>query len=295
MAKNIQLTRIDATLGAEVRGVALGAALDSTVFAEIESAWHTHAVLVFPGQHLDDAAQIGFTRLFGASEGKITQGNKSFDQDPGFDVMSNLNPDGTPIDPHGPMGLYLKGDAFWHTDSSFKPVPAKASLMRARQVTSAGGETAFADMRAAYDVVDDATKRWLEDKRAVHSYAYSQGLIGGIAVHGQAELDALPPVEHPLVHYHPATGRKSLYLGRHASHIVGEQIESGRERLAALCEAACQPPRVFQHRWKPGDLILWDNRCVLHRACPYPPDQGRIMARSTVAGDGSGNEWSLDI
>ena len=172
-------------------------------------------------------------------------------------------------------------------------MPAKASLLSAGQVPSKGGETEFADMRAAWDRLDPEMQARLERKVAVHSYHYSQGKVGGLNVLSDADLDNLPPVEHPVVRTHPETGRKNLYIGRHASHIVGEEVETSRELLEALCDEACRPPRVISHRWAAGDLVIWDNRCVLHRGRPYPPDQPRQMRRTTVAGEVADNSWVL--
>ena len=148
-------------------------------------------------------------------------------------------------------------------------------------------------MRAAWDALDEVTQARLEGWVAVHSYAYSQGKIGGIALLTEKERDALPPVRHPLVRTHPATGRKSLYVGRHASHITGMDYEPGRALLAKLTEDACQPPRIFRHRWRAGDIVAWDNPCVLHRGHPWPFEQPRVMRRTTVAGDGE-NSWAIE-
>ena len=155
-----------------------------------------------------------------------------------------------------------------------------------------GGETAFADMRAAYDALEPAMQEWLADKIAVHSYAYSQGKVGGTRRDQRDEWEALPPVEQPVIRTHPATGRRNLYIGRHASHIVGEDERESRRLLERLCEDACRPPRVLVHRWAVGDLVMWDNRCVLHRGLGYPADQPRRMVRTTIAGDSNdANEW----
>lgn len=126
-----------------------------------------------------------------------------------------------------------------------------------------------------------------------HSYAWSQGRIGGTELLSESERDALPPVCHPVVNTHPATGRKSLYVGRHASHIVGMDVAEGRALLRRLTDAACQPPRLFRHRWQAGDLAVWDNPCVLHRGHPWPFGERRVMRRATVAGDGD-NPWVVD-
>lgn len=286
---SFRIHRFDATLGARIEGVDLGAVSDEA-FSQIEAAWHEHAVLVFPDQSLSDAEQIAFSRRFGALERPQTK--SGLGDDPCIFMLSNLRADGTLDAPGEAHELFNRGNQYWHTDSSFKRLPAKGSLLAAREVPGAGGETEFADMRAAYDALDAELKAWLEDKRAVHSYRYSQGLIGGLEVLSQDELDALPPVEHPLVQAHPATGRRALYIGRHASHIAGEDLEGSRALLKELCENACRPPRVFSHSWQAGDLVMWDNRCVLHRGRPWPPDQARVMARTTFANDDADNEWA---
>lgn len=276
------------TLGAIVTGCRV-ADLDEGAFKAIESAWHEHAVIVFPGQHLNDEQQSVFSRRFGAFERLLT--DKAPDARIG--LLSNQRPDGSLIPPEGPFGLLLLGNTFWHADSSFKRVPAKASLLSARTVPTQGGDTEWADMRAAYDALDEPTRTRLDGKRAVHSYEYSQGLIGGLDVLTKKEWEALPPVEHPIVLVHPVTRRRSLFIGRHASHIVGEDIEDSRAFLKRLTHDAARAPHTFRHTWSEGDLVIWDNRCVLHRGHSWPTDQVRTMARTTIAGEDSSNEWLL--
>ena len=279
----LEVTPIDnATLGATVSGVRLEA-LDDETFAVVEAAWHTHAVLVFPGQHLCEEAQVAFSERFGPPERKIFKIHSR--NDSATIHLSNVKKDGTLWSAGSETGLLLEGNNHWHTDSSFKRIPAKGSALTAKIVPETGGETAFADMRAAYDALEPAMQDRLADKIAVHSYAYSQGRIGGMTGVSEDEWEALPPVEHPVIRTHPATGRRSLYIGRHASHIVGEDERESRRLLERLCEDACRPPRVFTHRWSAGDLVLWDNRCVLHRGLGYPADQPRLMVRTTIAGD----------
>ena len=286
----LEIVATEATLGAVVRGVRL-AALDDAEFAAIERAWDDHAVLVFPGQNLSEAEQVAFSRRLGPLERSLTANNVG--ADPEVIVLSNMRDDGTLWPAGSAHGLFLQGNNYWHTDSSYKRVPSKGSALAARVVPQTGGETAFADMRAAWDALDAEMRGWLEDKRAVHSYAYSQGKVGGTEKLSKDEWDALPPVEHPIARRHPATGRRSLYIGRHASHIAGEDEEQSRALLERLCAEACRAPRVFTHRWRVGDLVLWDNRCVLHRGLGHPADQKRHMTRTTLAGDGASNEWSL--
>ena len=290
MASSVRVEPLDSTLGATVRGVDLGMPLGDEEFEEVNGAWLEHGVLVFPGQFLDDESHKAFSLRFGRLERVITRREGSTEV---ISNLSNVRGDGSLIPPDGSRALFLKGNSYWHTDSSFKRVPAKASLLSARQVPTEGGETEFADMRAAWDRLDPRMQARLEGKTALHSYRYSQGKVGGLDVLSEADLDDLPPVEHPVVRTHPETGRKSLYIGRHASHVVGEDVAASRELLEALCEEACRPPRVFSHRWTAGDLVIWDNRCVLHRGRPYPPDQPREMRRTTVAGEVADNEWAV--
>ncbi len=284
------ITPTGSTLGAVVTGVELRG-IDDDSFAAIEEAWHRHAVLVFPGQDLDDEAHVAFTRRFGALERNVVAGNVG--DNPETIVLSNLKQDGSLWQPESEHGLFLQGNSYWHTDSSFKRVPAKASILRAVRLPSRGGETEFADMRAAYDELDAALQARLDGSIAVHSYAWSQSRVGGMKALSEDEWSAVPPVEHPVIRTHPATARKNLYLGRHASHLKGEDVERSRRLLQSLCEAACRPPRTYKHRWRPGDLVLWDNRCVLHRGHGYPGDEARVMVRTTIAGEEAGNEWNL--
>ncbi len=290
MGMGIEIVPADATLGAVVRGVDL-ADLDDATFAAIERAWDEHAVLAFPDQNLTEAGQAAFSRGLGPLERSLTANNVG--ADPEIIVLSNMRDDGTLWPAESAHGLFLQGNNYWHTDSSYKRVPSKGSALAARVVPETGGETAFADMRAACDALDPEMRTYLEGKSAVHSYAYSQGRVGGTETLSEDEWDALPPVEHPIVRRHPNTGRPCLYIGRHASHIAGEDEAESRALLERLCEDACRPPRVFVHRWRVGDLVLWDNRCVLHRGLGHPADQPRHMTRTTLAGDGASNEWSL--
>lgn len=278
----------DTTLGAIVRGVTLRE-LGDAAFRKIEAAWHTYGVLIFPEQHLNDEEQVAFSRRFGSLERLIIQGAAN----PEIGVLSNVKADGTLIEPKGSYALFLLGNTFWHTDSSFKATPAKASLLSARAVPTEGGETQWADMRAAYDALDEHTRADLEGAAVVHSYRYSQGLIGGVDVLSEEEWKALPPVEHPIVRTHPATRRKNLFIGRHASHIKGRDVDESRALLNRLTAEAAVAPRVFTHRWSEGDIGIWDNRCVLHQGRTWPDDQPRTMARTTIAGEDGDNAWAL--
>ena len=276
-----------ATLGATVTNVDLGG-LDDEGFGAVLDAWHRHAVLVFPGQHLSDEQHIAFTRRFGRLERGLTRRSAG-----GLGRLSNVGKDGDVVDEENIQARFQRGNREWHSDSSYKSVGAKASILAAHVVPEEGGETEWADMRAAWDTLDAERQGWLEDKVAIHSYRFSHTWHGGLDILNAEELEDLPPVPHPLLRIHPQTGRKSLFVGRHASHIVGEDMASSRQLLRDLTANACTPPRIWGHRWRPGDIAIWDNRCVLHRGRPWPPGQARVMARSTVAGDDPDNEWAM--
>jgi alpha-ketoglutarate-dependent taurine dioxygenase len=270
----MQITRLDATLGAVVTGVSL-AALSDTEWTGIERAFHEHAVLVFPAQHLSSAEQVAFARRFGSIESLAD----------GYDAVpiSTIDRTGDVMEPDHPVMQVIRGNQGWHTDSSYMPVSAKASMLSAKVVTKAGGETEWADMRAAYDALDDEMRDRVSGLCAHHSIAYSQtkagfGSAGG---YGMDEAEQL----RPLVKVHPVTGRPALFIGRHAHAIPSLSAEESDALLEGLLQHACRPPRVHRHRWEPGDLVVWDNRCVLHRACEWDLTEPRVMRHTRIAGD----------
>jgi alpha-ketoglutarate-dependent taurine dioxygenase len=268
-----------ATLGAFVRGVKL-AALDSQEWRAIEDAFHAHAVLIFPGQHLSHAEQAAFGRRFGELDPLVAQ--------TGTVAISNVKADGTLRGDADPVKQILLGNEGWHTDSSYMPVSARASLLSAEVVTERGGETEWADMRAAWDALDEATRERVAGLAAYHSLKYSQARAGYGAEAGASFSYGLDQAEaplRPLVKVHPVTGRRALFIGRHAFGIPGLAASESEALLDELLELACRPPRVLQHRWQPGDLAIWDNRCVLHRARPYDPGVPRVMHHTRIAGD----------
>jgi alpha-ketoglutarate-dependent taurine dioxygenase len=273
----LTITPTGATLGAIVTGVDL-ANLDDAAWADIERAFLAHAVLIFPGQHLSDAAQIGFGRRFGAIEQLVA--------DREIVPISNQRADGTLMkDEEFGMQL-MRGNEGWHTDSSYMPLAAKASVLSAQVVPSAGGQTEWADMRAAYDALDEVTKARIAKLSAYHSLYYSQGRIGHKAAVGSSYgFHTDDPPLRPLVKVHPATGRKSLFIGRHAYGIPGLAPEESEKLLDGLVTFACRAPRTYSHAWQPGDVVVWDNRCVLHRARLFDHREARVMKHTRVAGD----------
>ena len=267
-----------ATLGAIVRGVKL-ASLSDADWRAVEDAFHAHAVLVFPEQRLSRAEQAAFGRRFGAYDTLVANSG-------GTVPISNLLPDGRIRPAADPVLGSLRGNERWHTDSSYSPLAAKCSILSAEIAARTGGETEFADMRAAWDALDAATRARIEGLAAHHSLAYSQAKIGEGAPAGFRygyEGHAAPL--RPLVKRHPVTGRPSLFIGRHAYGIPGLAEDESERRLDELLAFACRPPRVFAWRWTAGDVVIWDNRCVLHRARPWDPAEPRVMHHTRIAGD----------
>ena len=265
----------DATFGAIVSGIRV-ADVDDDTFGELYRAWLDHALLIFPGQHLMRDEQIAFARRFGPLE---------------FDIapLSNVRSDGAMRSDDDGVVKVLKGNMGWHCDSTYMPVQAKGAVFSAEVVPSHGGETGWADMRAAYDALAPALKARIAGLSALHSLHYSQAKLGHTAddkgdYAGYGFHIKDPPLR-PLVKIHPETGRKSLNVGRHAYGIPGLEEAESKALLDELCDLACQPPRVHYHSWTPGDVVTWDNRCLMHRACPWDMREARTMHHSRIAGD----------
>ncbi|MDJ0847977.1 MAG: TauD/TfdA family dioxygenase [Myxococcota bacterium] len=272
----LRIEPLPATLGATVTGVKL-AALDASTWRAIEAAFHEYAVLVFPGQHCHEDEQVAFARRFGAIE-HIFAGADTV-------PISNQRADGSLMDDDEPVMQILRGNEGWHTDSSYMPLAAKCSVLSAHVVPPAGGETEWADMRAAFEALDEETRERIADLSAYHSIRYSQARIGDTGPGIGYGYEGHEPPLRPLVKIHPVTGRPSLFIGRHAYGIPGLEPEESERLLDDLLDRACRPPRVLQHRWQPGDLAVWDNRCVLHRARPYDHREPRVMKHTRVSGD----------
>jgi alpha-ketoglutarate-dependent taurine dioxygenase len=256
------------------------AELDDATWGEIHAAFLEYGVLVFPAQHLDADAQGRFARRFGNVEQMSPKGAT-----PTFPV-ANLKADGTLAQEGDEQYKVLKGNEGWHTDSTYMPLASKAAMLSAIVVPAEGGETEFADMRAAWDALDDATKRKLDGLSAYHSLYYSQSRQGFShrTDHLYGFHDKGEPLR-PLVKVHPETGRKSIYTGRHAHDVNGMTPEASQQFLDELLEWACQPPRTYRHKWSVGDLVVWDNRCLMHRACPYDMRQPRHLRGSRISGE----------
>jgi alpha-ketoglutarate-dependent taurine dioxygenase len=274
-----KVTPIDATLGAVVTGFALSR-MDASTWKTVEQAFHDHAVLVFPGQHLTEDEQVTFASRFGDIELLAP------DPEQKAVAISNQKPDGSVMDAHEHRFKSLRGNEGWHTDSSYMPLAAKASVLSAQVVPSADGETEWADMRAAYDALDETMRQRIAGLSAHHSLYYSQARIGHVVQTGAAYgFHTKGAPLRPLVKVHPVTGRPALFIGRHAYGIPGLGEAESEKLLSDLVDFACQPPRTYAHRWRPGDVVIWDNRCVLHRARPYDFREARVMRHTRVAGN----------
>jgi alpha-ketoglutarate-dependent 2,4-dichlorophenoxyacetate dioxygenase len=271
----------------EVSGIDIAKPPSREEVAAIEAGMDKYAVLVFHGQKVTDEQQMAFTRNFGAIE-DARGGNVTKPQDKrlgvGMNDVSNLGKDGKPLARDNRQRLFSLGNMLWHSDSSFRAIPAKYSLLSARVVNAKGGNTEFADMRAAYDALDDATKREIEDLVCEHSLMYSRGSLGFLD-YSEEEKAMFKPVRQRLVRRHPVTGRKSLYLASHAGAIIGMPMPEARMLLRDLNEHATQPRFVYVHTWKLNDLVMWDNRQTMHRVRRYDESQPRDMRRTTVAGE----------
>jgi alpha-ketoglutarate-dependent 2,4-dichlorophenoxyacetate dioxygenase len=274
---------------AEVTGLDCRRPLGSDTLAAIERAMDEYAVLVFPGQDLTDSEQIAFTRHFGELERYNTPGHISKREDsrlgPGMADFSNLDKSGAIMSIEDRVWFFKLADRLWHSDSSFRPVPAKYSLLSGRIIPSWGANTEFADMRAAYDALDDRTKGEIENLVCEHSLVYSREAIGFTQLTPD-ETEAFRPMRQPLVRTHPVTKRKSLFLAAHAGAIVGWTIPEARMFLRDLTEHSTQREFVYSHVWRPNDLLMWDNRSTMHRARRFDHREVRDVRRTTLAGDG---------
>ena len=270
----------------EVSGIDIAKPLSAEEVAAIEAGMDRYAVLVFHDQKITDEQQMAFSRNFGALEdargGTVAKPEDKRLQT-GMNDVSNLGRDGQPLARDSRVRLFNIGNMLWHSDSSFRAIPAKYSLLSARVVNPVGGNTEFADMRAAYDTVDAATKAQIEDLVCEHSLMYSRGSLGMLD-YSEEELAMFRPVRQRLVRTHLVTGRKSLYLSSHAGAIIGMPTPEARILLKDLTEHATQPKFVYAHQWRVWDLVMWDNRQMMHRVRRYDEAQPRDMRRTTVAG-----------
>ncbi len=275
--KNFEVEPLASTFGAVVTGLKL-AQLDDATFTQLYETWLEYALLLLPDQYLSNDEQVAFARRFGELE---------FDLVP----LSNVRRDGSlrPDDGTDDVVKVLKGNMGWHCDSTYMPVQAKGAVFTAHRVSSSGGETVWADMRAAYDALDDATRAQIADLSAYHSLLYSQRALGHTPTEDSEYsgygFQVQDPPLRPLVKIHAETGRPSLLIGRHAYGIPGMEPDESERLLQQLIDFACQPPRTHHHVWALGDAVVWDNRCLLHRGRPWDMSEPRVMYHARIAGD----------
>ena len=284
----LTITPIHPCFGAGVEGVDLAQPVDDATFKRIFDAFQEYSVLVFHNQRFTDEQQMAYSRRFGPLEETIKATGRENRIHPNLVDLSNTDPErgGTLMDWTDRRMMYQSGNQLWHTDSSFKPVPAMASMLSGREVPPLGGETEFVSMRHAYATLPEEARRRLEGKVAVHSIIYSRSTVAKGLLDSEAEKD-LPPVRQTLLRVNPQNGRKSIYIGSHAWYIEGMPYEESRRLLDELLAHATRPECVYRHRWRQWDFVMWDNRCVLHRGRPWDAARhARVMRRTTVAGDG---------
>jgi len=267
-------------LGARIEGLVLADAMSDATFDALYAAFLRHQVLLFPAQDVPPARQVALARRFG---------------DVQVHVMNQYHADGFPelyrlsnLDEHGnPNGRHPdKGTLAWHTDGSWQRRTGQATIIYGEVMPETGGETHFCDTYGAYDRLDQSWKQRIEGLRAMHNLDFSRTRRHGEDPMTEAQKRAVPPVDHPIARTHPETGRRCLFLGDHAESIVGLSYDEGRELIEALNDMAVHRDLTYEHRWTAGELILWDNRCTMHRATAYDPaTQKRVIRRCTVIGE----------
>jgi alpha-ketoglutarate-dependent taurine dioxygenase len=278
-AAALRLRPFEGGLGAEVLGLQI-AAIGEAVFPEVYAAFLAHQLLLFRNQDLPPAAQVAFARRFGEVQVHVMDQYRASAY-PELYTLSNLDAEGRPTGKHPDRGTLA-----WHTDGSWQRITGQATMLYAERMPASGGDTGFADMYSAYDALDPAERARLAGLRAIHNLNFSRNRRHGEEPMTEAQRAAVPPVDHPVVRTHPETGRKCLYLGDHAETIQGWDYEEGRAFIEALNERIVGLARIYTHRWRPGDFMVWDNRCLLHKAESYDTArEPRVIRRCTVLGE----------
>ncbi len=270
--------------GAKVTGLDAGKPISNRILTKVQSAIDEYSFLCFPNQNMDDDRHLAFTKQLGEPEenhvalgesGTITY----------FGTIGNVQQDGSKLGNDHKKTKFLTGNYMWHTDSSFRPVPAKLSIMCAYEVPVKGGATEFVSLRAAYRRLEEGAQERIKPLVAIHDYVYSRSKVGADAV-SPSLAASLPPVPQKLVRANPANGRKNYYLGAHAKTIEGWNEGEARILLDDLQEFATKPKHTYSHAWQPGEVVIWDNRCLLHRGAGYNADKYRRYMRTTrIRGD----------
>ncbi len=287
----MQVIPLGPGFAAEIRGTSMAdVAASDEAYTAVRAAFEEHSVLVFRQQQITDALQIAYSRKFGpletakaASRGEGTQ----------FSILTNVEPDGSLVPPGHKEELRARANQLWHTDSCFKIPPALASVLSGRTVATTGGETEFVSMRLAWERLPAATQRSLDSACAWHDYAHSRSKIAPHLA-SERERSTMPPVSWRMRWRNPANGRDALYIASHTYGIDGMDQAAALRWIDELTTFATQPEQIYQHRWQPGDVVMWDNRATMHRGRPWPDDQPRYMMRTTITAtdaDGLAAMW----
>lgn len=276
----MHLSPLTPNLGAEVSGLELSLDLDDAEFHALYQAFLRYQVLLFPPQDLPPGNQVAFARRFGEVQVHVMNQYHA-DGYPELYRLSNLDRNGNPSGHHPDRGTLA-----WHTDGSWQRVTGQATIIYGEVMPQSGGETHFCDMYCAYERLSPSWKKRIAGLRAVHNLDFSRNRRHGEDPLTDAQRLARPPVDHPIVRTHPQTGRKCLFLGDHAEYVLGLPYDEGRGLIEELNALAVHADLTYEHRWKARELLVWDNRCVMHRATPYDAAaQGRVIRRCTVLGE----------
>ncbi len=282
-AMDLKLEKLHPAIGAKVHGVDLSRPLDNEVLGAIKAAYAAHHVLVFPGSAISDEQQVAFSRHFSDLE-TFPQSDMGAARLPEIYRVSNVGEDDQILPVESDTARYQSLTQVWHTDGSYLPIPSLGAVLHGIEVASEGGETHFANMFAAYEALDEAMKARIGHLKARHSFQHSRSLMN-LPPMAADELARVPPVDQPLVRQHP-DGRRSLYLSPPLMEgIVGWSAADSEALFAELIEHASQPDFVYRHVWSPHDVLMWDNRCTMHRVTPYDSaKQRRVMHRTALVG-----------
>jgi len=276
-----QVRPLHPALGCEISGITLEQAVSPALFAKVYEAFLDYQLIVFHDVDLPPATQVAFARNFGEVQIHVMNQYHGYKDQPEIYMLSNLDQDGNPSGKHPD-----KGTLYWHTDGSWRERTGQATMMYSEIVPEAGGETEFADMYSAYDLLAAAIKARIEGRRAIHNLDFSRSRRHGEDPMTAEQKAKVPPIAHPIVRTHPETGRKAIFLGDHAEAIEGMDYDAGRALIEEINVTITPPERVYSHSWTPRQCMVWDNRCTLHRATGFDEARlKRVMRRCTINGD----------
>src|SRR5688572_19134075 len=270
----------------QVSNFSLAREASDAEIAALHALWMRHPLLIFPRQRITDAEQIAFARRFGALEIHPAKEHRS-SAHPEIYRVANVDEAGKLLPPASAGAKYMSLTRLWHSDSSFREVPSNGSILHGLEVVKGAGQTLFGNLTAVYEALDEAMKRRIKGLRVVHSHEHILGFVDGLKEVAGEKYEPLPPVTHPLVRRHPVTGRRSLFISPHTMEgVAGMPEEEGRALLDELTAFAIQERFVYRHEWEKDDVIMWDNRCLMHAVMPYDANRvRRIMHRTTIVGD----------